>query len=555
MGTNGKLVKPPLNILVLDTNDTLRAGLDPLVAQGSAVYVTKNSAALFDEIRNRQIAVLIVNISHITFNIDTFRNWTSNYPQPIGCILVADHFTEQDIARYLDKGVFDCLTEKISREQLAVSVRHGFDRLALLREFAALRQRYEEQSAQLMTEKDLKISLLYEASKITGSVFHLETLLRMIIHLIANTIKVKICSVMLVNDENGQLEIKEAIGLHDDIIHATSIKKGEGISGWVYREGTSLLVADIEEDGRFRERCEERYFTKSLLSVPLKINDKVIGVLNVNNKVDGRPFSEEDRRVLEPLAVQVATIIENAKLIDHLTTAKTEVKKAHDQLIRSEKFAAIGKLAASLSHEINNPLTSIYGRIQQMLRTSRDEEMTRLLNVVKGEVERISRILSNLLNFAKITKTKTQLADINVIIENSINLLIPEIKKFNIAIDKHLEKNLPHVLIDGDQFMQVIINLLLNAVKAMPRGGTLSVRTGQDLECIRITVEDTGVGIEKKDIDNIFDPFYTDWAEGGGTGLGLSVSKDIIESFGGDIEVSSRAGAGTTFTICLPYKG
>lgn len=554
MGMNGIAAKLTTNMLLLDTKDGLRADLDQLVSHGCSLYVTKNTAALFDDIRNKQISVLIVNLSHLEFNVDSFTNWIRSYPGPLEFILVAEHFSEQEVARHVEKGAFDCLAEKTCSYQLAISVRHALDRIRLIQDFTALKQRYEEQSAELMAEKDLKISLLYEASKITGSVFHLETLLKMIIHLIASTIKVKICSVMLVNEETDQLEIKEAIGLHEEIIHVTSIKRGEGISGWVFKEGTSLLVTDIEEDGRFRERCEERYFTKSLLSVPLKIKDNVIGVLNVNNKVNGKPFSEEDRRVLEPLAMQVAAIIENAKLIDHLTTAKTEVKKAHDQLIQSEKFAAIGKLAASLSHEINNPLTSIYGRIQQLLRSSKEEETVRFLHVIKGEVERISRILSNLLNFAKITKTKAQLQDLNGIIENSLNLLNPEIKKCNIAIDKQYDRKLPQILIDGDQFMQVVINIVLNAVKAMPRGGTLSIRTGQDLEWIRVVIKDTGIGINRKDLESIFDPFYSGWEESGGTGLGLSVSKDIIDNFGGDIEVASKVGQGTTFTISLPYK-
>jgi signal transduction histidine kinase len=538
----------------LDDTENLRAALEPVLANGCALYTALNSTALFNEIRSKHIAVLIVNLSRVTFNLDAFMNWMCSYQHPLECILVSKGFTEDQRARNVAGGAFDCLSEEMCPNQLSISVRHAFDRIRRQYEFTALKRKYEEQSAELMAEKDLKIALLYEASKITGSVFHLETLLKMIIRLIATTIKVNLCSVMLVNEETGLLEIKEAIGLGDEIIRTTNIKKGDGISGWVYKEGTSLLIKDIEDDGRFSQQCEERYFTKSLLSVPLKINDKVIGVLNVNNKLNGKPFTEEDRKVLEPLAVQVAMIIENAELIDHLTTAKTEMKKAQDQLIRSEKFAAIGKLAASLSHEINNPLTSIYGRIQQLLRGAKDDETARLLTIVKGEVERISRILSNLLNFAKITKTKTQLSDLHALIENSLNLLQSEIKKSNISLQKDYDKKLPHMLIDGDQFMQVVINIFLNAIKAMPGGGTLSVRTEQDVESIRIIIKDTGVGIDKRGLENIFDPFYTGWENGSGTGLGLSVSKDIIENFGGDIDVASSVGSGSVFTINLPYK-
>ncbi|HRZ86450.1 MAG TPA: ATP-binding protein [bacterium] len=548
---NGCVVAP--HVLVVDADGALKNSLQPLLTPDYKVWHQPSVAALFNDIRNKSISVVVVNEAAVAFDQDGFQNWLRSYPLPVAYVLAIRDPGAQAVAGRVAKGAYDCV-DAGRPEQVAMAVRHGFRTALQEHQIRALAEKCAAQSAELSEEKGLKISLLYEASRITGSVFHLETLLKMIIHLITNVMKVKICSVMLLNEETDQLEIKEAIGLVPEIMQATTIKRGQGISGWVFKEGQSLLIGDIDEDGRFMGRNEERYMTKSLLSVPLKIKDKVFGVLNVNNKTDGKPFNEEDRRVLEPLAAQIAAIIENAQLIDHLTTAKTEVKKAHDQLIRSEKFAAIGKLAASLSHEINNPLTSIYGRIQQLLRSTVDPETIRLLSVVKSEVERISRILGNLLNFAKIAKTKTQLHDLNVIVDNSLNLLLPEIKKSNISLVKDFNKKLPEVLIDGDQFMQVAINVMLNAVKAMPKGGELLISTSQDEEWIRLSVKDSGCGIDKNKLESIFDPFYSNWTDGSGTGLGLSVSKGIIEGFGGDIEATSAIGRGSTFTIKLPYK-
>ena len=383
------------NILVFDTTDRIYKDLTSTLPKTFSVLHEDNNKNLFNAIRNNAITVLIINLTSIDYKINDLLQWKKNHATSFEYIIVTKKPSEKEITQYITQGAFECIENYTSCEYISCIVLRASEKNRSSSEIHKLHEILHAQSLELIKEKDLKVSLLYEASKITGSVFNLETLFKMIVLLITYTMKVKICSLMLINDATGELEIKEAAGLQQNIIDSTSIKVGEGVSGWVLAEGKSLLISNIADDGRFKERNKERYLTSSLLCVPLKIKDTVIGVLNINNKINEKPFNEEDRKILEPLAFQIASVIDNAQLIEHLMHAKTEVKKTHEQLIRSEKFAAIGKLAANLSHEINNPLTSIYGRVQQLMRSATDENTTKILTVVKSEVERISRILNN----------------------------------------------------------------------------------------------------------------------------------------------------------------
>jgi two-component system NtrC family sensor kinase len=230
-----------------------------------------------------------------------------------------------------------------------------------------------------------------------------------------------------------------------------------------------------------------------------------------------------------------------------------EMKKIHSQLFRSEKLASLGKLAAGVAHEINNPLTGILTNSSLLLEDLEANDPRREdVEVMVNETIRCREIVKRLLDFAKQTKPQKRLASINGLIENIILLVRNQASFRNVTIEKQLAADVPDVLVDPDQVQQVFVNIILNAAEAMTKGGTLTIRstTTPDGQFIAVSFADTGPGIPEEVREQIFDPFYT--TKEHGTGLGLSITYGIVEQHGGSISVDSTVGKGSTFTILLP---
>ncbi len=230
-----------------------------------------------------------------------------------------------------------------------------------------------------------------------------------------------------------------------------------------------------------------------------------------------------------------------------------EMKKIHSQLFRSEKLASLGKLAAGVAHEINNPLTGILTNSSLLLEDLEAADPHREdVEVMVKETIRCREIVKRLLDFAKQTKPQKRLASMNGLIENIVLLVRNQTSFRNITIEKQLNPALPDLLVDPDQIQQVFINIILNAAEAMTKGGCLKIESGltPDGGSIVVTFADTGPGIPEEMREKIFDPFFT--TKEHGTGLGLSISYGIIEQHGGEIRVESVPGKGSTFIIQLP---
>jgi two-component system NtrC family sensor kinase len=230
-----------------------------------------------------------------------------------------------------------------------------------------------------------------------------------------------------------------------------------------------------------------------------------------------------------------------------------EMKKINAQLFRSEKLASLGKLAAGVAHEINNPLTGILTNSSLLLEDLKEDDPRREdVEVMVRETIRCREIVKRLLDFARQTKPQKRLANINALIETIILLVRNQASFRNIVIEKQLSDRAPEVLVDPDQIQQVFVNIILNAAEAMAKGGSLTIESklSQDGRNIIVTFADTGPGIPESYREKIFDPFYT--TKEHGTGLGLSISYGFVEQHGGTITVESIVGKGSTFTIQLP---
>jgi signal transduction histidine kinase/ActR/RegA family two-component response regulator len=240
-----------------------------------------------------------------------------------------------------------------------------------------------------------------------------------------------------------------------------------------------------------------------------------------------------------------------------LDDMKTKLKSSYDLLLQSEKMALMGQVVAGIAHELNNPLTIVIGNIQLMLMRERNEKNVESLSRIQDGAERASKIVKNLLTFARQETPERKLVNVNTIIRKSVELRSYELRVSNIEISTELDQSLPETMADPHQLQQVFLNLIVNAEHAMIEAhgkGLLRVKSRREEGRILIFFSDDGPGIPNENLHRIFEPFFTTKAVGKGTGLGLSICQGIIVEHGGKIDVESTPGRGTTFVIELPIQ-
>jgi signal transduction histidine kinase len=271
----------------------------------------------------------------------------------------------------------------------------------------------------------------------------------------------------------------------------------------------------------------------------------------LSHKFNKDIYSHEDIELLSTLANQTAIAMENAKLYE-------DVKRSKSYMRRADRLASLGTLTAGLAHEIRNPLVAIKTLTQLLPERLDDLEFrSQFLQIASGEVDRISSLVTELLDFARPSDPKLEFEDINTILDGMILLVSTEMKKKQINIHKDLSFDLPPVQIDREQIKQVFLNILLNAAEATSEKGKISVKTRSFKKpggepYIQIEFTDTGCGILEDYLEDIFNPFFT--TKSTGSGLGLSISNQIIQDHKGYISVESQLGKGSSFFINLPIN-
>lgn len=310
---------------------------------------------------------------------------------------------------------------------------------------------------------------------------------------------------------------------------------------------TRYLIKPLERMIKATEDITEGYFPQTM--EPTGLNE--IGMLSASLSRMSNKLREDKKQIEQSMK--------------SLEESNKKLKQAQDEVIRSEKLASVGKLAAGIAHEIGNPIGIIMGYIEILRQdTNQTEETMDTLKRVENEIMRIDKIIRELLGFSHPSSVTLHPIDVNPLIEEAASLISHQKAFRNIELDLRLQDGLPLITADEQQFQQVMINMFMNAMDAMQDGGTLTVITEQyngrhhasnissNPPDVRITVVDTGIGIEENHLNTIFDPFYTTKSPGKGTGLGLSICLRIIESFRGKISVKSSLSKGTIFTIMLP---
>ncbi len=404
-----------------------------------------------------------------------------------------------------------------------------------------------------------KLLILYRISNDLGTVVDLKQLLARINELVLEVTKADRSVIMWKDQETSALDLR-VVHSRKDVSINTPIS--QTIAKRVMEAGESILTTDAMQDERFKQ-SQSIVFQgiHSTMCVPIKYKASIFGIILVDTKGTTVTFTKSDLEPLTAISNQAAIAIENARLFDDLKIAHDDLKEKQAQLIEAEKLTALGKLAGGVAHEINNPLTNILGYAdlcatalaKEGMTPSELKECAAHLRIVQEESQRCEQIVQDLLHFGRRHTNIMAPVNVNHVIERVLQISRFQLDRAPIEIQKDLMDPLPNTIADANQLQQVFLNLIINARDAMDEGGRLTIKTGvADGRWIQITVADSGCGVPPEKLEEIFKPLYTTKEEGKGTGLGLTISQDIIERHKGSIEVESTLGQGTTFTIKLP---
>ncbi|RPI10149.1 MAG: GAF domain-containing protein, partial [Zetaproteobacteria bacterium] len=337
-------------------------------------------------------------------------------------------------------------------------------------------------------------------------------------------------------------------------------------------EARPIRIADARRDPRVRPEWEGRLDVDEFACAPLVAKGKVVGVLVVDNKFNAKPITDEDLEFLSALATQAGLAVENARVYTSLEDANREIQRSHHRLLQQERLAALGEMAAHVVHEIRNPLVAIGGfarRLAQRL-VGRDPD-EHYAQIIAREVDRLERIVQDVRGLSRESGLTLSDTDLHALLQDCLVLFAERIAVQRISVRMDLAEQFPILRLDTVQIKQAVLNLLANALEAMPGGGTLSVTTqavgtrdvrsqtpadgaeapGADAgDWVAVSVGDTGGGIPNQILNDVFNPFFT--TKEIGTGLGLTLVRRIARAHGGRVEVRNQPGEGVTFCLWLP---
>ncbi len=364
-------------------------------------------------------------------------------------------------------------------------------------------------------------------------------------------------SVTIVQGSDRMLKYLGVLGTKAGALKTLEIPlEAGGIYNWLACYGTPLLIADAQADFRLDPDQMKAMGIKSIMTVPLWSSNTMTGLLTAINKKGGGAFDKQDLRLFTVFSNLAAAALQNASLYSDLVAKIRELRNAQEQLIHSTKMAAIGELAANVAHEVNNPLTSVLGYTTHLLKTlDLPESPKRMLGMMEQETLRVRKIIRNLLDFSRQKTSWMQPTDLLVPLRETTAFVRGAAEASGVTIREQYDSGPIVVNMDSNEMKQVFINIINNALQAMPRGGSLKIRVFQrDDRDVAVEFADTGVGISEENIQKIFEPFFSTKENGDGTGLGLSISYRIVRNHGGRIDVQSVPGRGSIFTVLLPVQ-
>lgn len=377
-----------------------------------------------------------------------------------------------------------------------------------------------------------------------SSIFGLDKMLVAVLDTIITTVHIDKGLVLLLNSDKQAFEARYAVNIDSETRKILEIKRDTPFVRSVMDSRHGFIHG--ENGGDIGDLPGKAGI---VLSLPLRIKGKVLGILCLGNKLSEEAYTDEEQELFMTIANQAAVAVENALLY-------AEMREMEKNIHQADKLASLGALASSVAHEVKNPLVSFKTFVQLIgKKDSNPETIKRLQAVVSNELDRVENILNELLNFSRTPREKLQNVNLGKTINEMLELMQIEILKNHIKVTANYEAGLPDIIGDRDQLKQVFLNIILNAIDVMKDGGNISISAKRDGKSVKISIADTGPGISKEDAVKVFKPFFTTKEKG--TGLGLSISRKIIKNHNGKIEIVSppeNEKNGTAFIISIPIN-
>lgn len=411
-----------------------------------------------------------------------------------------------------------------------------------------------------------ELEALFQVSTLVNSQTDLPIILDTISKAAISSLGADRCSVMLVDRTKNKLITTVANGLESQKLKGAELGLDESVAGWVLINKKPLLLGEDLRNYDFKNFVKKHKKIVSGLCVPLKIKNKIKGVINVS-VVEGRKrFTPTDLQLFAFFADSAAISIEKAQLYQELksqtrTLQKTieDLKTTQNQLVQSEKLRALGDIAGGVAHDFNNILAVILGRTELLLKEVKQESPKRWLRVIEKVANDGARIIRRLQEFSRTEGERScSGVDVNRIIQQAVDITRhrwkneAEARGITIEVQTRLGK-VPPLRVDPSELSEVLVNIMINAIDAMPGGGKIVLKSWEKDGFVYVSVKDTGIGIGQEDRRRIFDPFFTRKGVSA-IGLGLSVVYGIITRYGGEIDVESELDRGSVFVVKLPTQ-
>jgi len=430
-----------------------------------------------------------------------------------------------------------------------------------------------EAKAAAATRQVEQLRTLVKTGMILSAKLSLEAVLQRIANMACKVVGARYGALGVLDGEGGLSQFITA-GI-DEKTKSTigPLPVGKGILGVLVREAKPLRLTDLTMDPRAHGFPPNHPPMKSFLGVPIVSKGKVFGNLYLTEKRGAEEFSKEEENIAMTLAAQAAIAIENASLYEELHRSYQELKRSQALLLRQEKLASLGRLAAGLAHELNNPLNHIAGFVEALQRRAEAEtllarkefeDFPRFLGMIQGQVDRAASIIRRLLDFARQREPYFELIDLDRLISESVSFVERQAAVANKRIVVRPLSEPVQLRADAQMLQQLLLNLLTNALDAIEGDG--EVRIAAEIievghgargrrEIVEVAVADNGRGIAPENLSKVFDPFFTTKEVGKGTGLGLPICQSIVEQHGGTIEIKSEGiGKGALVTVKLPVQ-
>jgi signal transduction histidine kinase len=418
----------------------------------------------------------------------------------------------------------------------------------------------EQSEREDMRTRLSEISALFGMTTTLNLQLKLDTLLEIMVRRVVSTLSAQQASVMIYTPESGVLETRATYGLESEYARNGRLRLGEGIAGWVAQRQEAILLGADEPNQTFRQHYKRERHITSALSLPLRVGDRCVGVLNVARINHPDPFREHHRDLLRMFAEHVGSVIERAETMERLA-ARTQVLEASN-LQLAELNLMKDTFLSTASHELKTPLTSVIAYAEMLQgNPSRlsDEQRDEFLRRLNNEANALLSLIDDILDLSRLENGKLVLERkphaLNEIVRVALDTARPMAEKHGVALVESLGSDLPGLEVDEGKMRQVMVNLLVNAIKFTPSGSRVTVRTRLDHQFVVVEVSDQGPGVRPDEAVHIFELFGQGARHNGkqvtGVGIGLHLVKRLTELHGGHVGVESRLGQGSTFWVRL----